>query len=373
MKLIDRQILALGTAFLMLFGVVSLTAQSTNQDYPTPITTNEISGTIKARDVGDARLTSYYYQFDGAQGDLFVNIVTRNLTGDIDIFTVNGLRPLTKIVVYADLAETETGRVLYFRKPERMILRVQGRTPGDEPAAFRIKFAGSFVASTQAASPPEPELPTLAARNESGIRVNSVGTIVEVIPKATPTPVGVETVSGIIDERSEVPEAEREKENKTPDQIAGAKTEEKANEASPDTSEKKMEVVVTETIPEKRETISPPLATRRTARGRRRTPPKTTPPTAAVEKPVMPEEGATTSPPATERRRRTTATLSQPKGPDPLENINLVIIFKDGTTLERPLSRVLRFTVDKGVLTVIAKDGSIGRYSMLDVAKVTIE
>ena len=36
------------------------------------------------------------------------------------------------------------------------------------------------------------------------------------------------------------------------------------------------------------------------------------------------------------------------------------------------MSEVSKFSVDKGVLTVIAKDGSIG-YSMLDVAKVTIE
>jgi hypothetical protein len=48
-------------------------------------------------------------------------------------------------------------------------------------------------------------------------------------------------------------------------------------------------------------------------------------------------------------------------------------LFKDGTTIERPMSEVLRFTVDKGVLTVISKDGRIGRYSILDVAKVTIQ
>ena len=61
------------------------------------------------------------------------------------------------------------------------------------------------------------------------------------------------------------------------------------------------------------------------------------------------------------------------KEPDPLEKVNLVILFKDGTTIQRPMSEVLRFTVDKGLLTVIAKDGSIGRYSILDVARVTIE
>ncbi len=173
---------------LSLVAIEAAVGQSTNQTFPTPITSNEISGTIKARDIGDARLTSYYFQFDGEQGDLFINVVARNFTGDIDVFTQNGLRPLSKIVVYADFGESETGRVIYLRKPEKMILRVQGRTPGDDPATFRIKFAGSFLASTQSEPGAEPTLPTVTARNESGVRVNSVGTIVEIIPKATPTP-----------------------------------------------------------------------------------------------------------------------------------------------------------------------------------------
>jgi hypothetical protein len=58
---------------------------------------------------------------------------------------------------------------------------------------------------------------------------------------------------------------------------------------------------------------------------------------------------------------------------DPLANIHLVILFKDGGVIRRPMSEVFRFSVDKGVLTVIAKDGSIGRYSILEVTKVTIE
>jgi len=53
--------------------------------------------------------------------------------------------------------------------------------------------------------------------------------------------------------------------------------------------------------------------------------------------------------------------------------VNLVILFKDGSKIERPMTEVLRFTVDRGVLTVISRDGTVGRYSILDVAKVTIE
>src|SRR5690348_3636063 len=137
------------TGLKALFCLLILTAigfaQSTTQDFPTPVTTNEIDGTISARDVGDARLTTYFYTFNGAQGDLFINVNSQNFNGDIDVFTADGLNPVTKIVMYADSSVNETGRVVYLRKPEKLILRVQGRTPGDDPATFRIKFAGSFL------------------------------------------------------------------------------------------------------------------------------------------------------------------------------------------------------------------------------------
>jgi len=110
--------------FRLFFGILHLAfcisavfAQSTNQNFPTPVTTNEISGTIRARDLGDARLTSYFYTFNGNQGDVFINVVTNNLDGDIDVFTADGLRPLTKIRVYSDNPEGETGRVIYLRQP----------------------------------------------------------------------------------------------------------------------------------------------------------------------------------------------------------------------------------------------------------------
>lgn len=370
MTLGGRNIIFLKATLAILSTIATLTAQSTNQDHPTPVRENQISGTIKARDVGDARLTSYFYQFDGAQGDLFINVVTRNLTGDIDVFTLNGLRALTKIVMYADLAESETGRVIYLRKSEKMLLRLQGRTPGDEPATFRIKFAGSFVASTMQEPAAEPELPSLTAKNESGIRVNSVGTIVEVIPKTTPTP----PPAGVIDERSEIPESEREPERVEEKQKAAAETKKEENPANVPTEEqpRKVEVIVTENLPEKTE-ISPPASTRRTTRGRRRTPPRATPPADVAEVPAAPAETAITTPPARTRRGRVPPKTTAPKEPDPLEKVNLVILFKGGSKIERPMSEVLRFTVDKGMLTVIAKDGSIGRYSILDVAKVTIE
>lgn len=156
-------------SFLQIIIVVSVigvfsadvAAQSNDQRYPTPVTRSEIRGRIDARPIGDARLTQHFYVFDGEQGDIFVNIVAENFTGDIDIFVQDGLRPLSKIVFYADYQNNETGRVLYLRKSERLLLRVQGRTPNDDPASYVIKFAGSFLAVNAEDFPNAPELPII--------------------------------------------------------------------------------------------------------------------------------------------------------------------------------------------------------------------
>ncbi len=116
-----------GILWTLTFLSHSVFAQSTNQSFPTPVTSNEISGKIKARDIGDARLTSYFYVFNGNQGDIFINVVTKNLDGDIDIFTADNLKPLTKISVYSDNPDSETGRVVYLRKTQKLILRIEGK------------------------------------------------------------------------------------------------------------------------------------------------------------------------------------------------------------------------------------------------------
>lgn len=349
----------------------SAVAQSTSQDYPTPVSTNEISGTIKARDIGDARVTTYFYTFDGSQGDMFINVVTKNFNGDIDIFNAEGLRPMTKMVIYAGVAEHETGRVIYFRKPEKLILRVEGRTPNDEAATFRIKFAGSFVAVADTGRE-QPALPEVKAANESGIRVNSVGTILEVIPKATPTP--VETVA----------QAEPTKEDAPP---VPERADNEAKEIEPAASEpeRKTEVVVTDNLPPKKEITTPRRApARRTTRRRSRRPPAVK----TAEKPkdekqdaaaedvpseAKPDAALEAEKTAAEAKPSTRPSRAAAKGADPMANIRLVIMLKDGGKIERPMSEVNRFSVDRGILTIIFKNGRIGRHSMLDVARVTIE
>lgn len=331
------------TLFAILAAASFASAQSSNSSYPSPVTTNEITGLIKARDVGDARLTTHFYTFGGNQGDLFVNVVTKNFSGDIDIFTAEGLRPLTKIVLYADISDNETGRVIYLRKPEKIILRIEGRTPNDEPATYRLKFAGGFVAAAESEQPEEAKLPEVVAGNDSPVRVNSVGTII-------PTPARREPPKIV-----SVPEAKPVKADS--EEAKKEETDEKEVSSEPAAS-----VIITDNTPpaEPKKTVT--ATRRRVTRSRRRVPP-------AVEKPADSEEQ-----PQPIKTRTARAKKGPPKAsPDPLENVKLVILFKDGRMIERPMTEVLRFSVDRGQLTVISKNGTISRFSILDVAKVTIE
>lgn len=345
---------------LILAASVGIFGQSTSQEYPTAIVTNEISGTVKARDIGDSRLTTYYYALNGDQGDLFLNLVTKNFTGDIDVFTVNGLRPMTKIVVYADATEVETGRAIYLRKPEKLILRVQGRTPNDEAATFRLKFAGSFVAAKADDLQAEPEVPRVSTTANGAVRVNSVGTIIPSPPRA------VEPVAEKSDAVAEPrPEAEETSKVASPDDTI---------DAAP---KKESRVLVTDAL---KKTEPEKGAARRSSAPRTRPakPPK--PETSAKAEPVetisatQPEK--TTEPPSrtlsNNRRSRTPKKMPEPV-PDPLASISLIIQLKDGNSIEKKMNEVFKFSVDKGVLTVILKDGAISRYPIVDVAKVTIE
>ncbi len=357
---------------IFLAGAEIVSAQSTSQEFPTAVVASEISGVIKARDVGDSRLTTYFYTFGSDQGDLFINIVTKNLTGDIDVFTVNGVRPLTKIVVYADYAEAETGRAIYLRKSEKLLLRIQGRTPNDDPATFRLKFAGSFVAVRAEDQQMAPELPKVSSESRDGIRVNSVGTLLPPPPKSVETPVEKEVANVELPVKNDESVKETAEEKPSED----AETKAKAN----------LELVVTDPIKaeEKPEAPTPANAatTRRRTTANRRSRSKVveTEPKAkesiAVES-AEPEKSSVkeAAPVPTLLGKRKSKAPKRPAEvkPDPLESISLVIQLKDGNAIQKKMSEVFKFSVDKGVLTVILKDGSISRYQIVNVAKVTIE
>lgn len=319
---------------VIIFFSHAIQAQSTDQNFPTAVTTNQISGTIKARDVGDSRLTTYYYIFGGGQGDIFINVVTKNFDGDIDVFTLNGLKPLTKIKVFSDSSDNETGRIVYLRQPEKLILRVEGRSPNDEPASFQIKFAGSFVAEKAPSEEEKTDVPQVKTENEGEVRVNSVGTI---IPKPKPSPKPSETPAKteIINEREEKAE---EKETVKKEEEKPAETKEKPS----------VEVIITDNLEKPKEEKKEEKAETKTEENK-----------TEEKAEVKSEESKTEETPK--------------KEVNPLENIKLTVVFKDGTKIERPMSEILNVNVDKGVLTIIEKDGTIGRYSLLDIVEFTIK
>jgi hypothetical protein len=348
------------TLFAVILFASALSAQSTDQNFPTPLRANEISGVIKARDVGDSRVTTHFYTFEGGQGDLFINVQTANFSGDVDIYIVPGLRPLTKMVMYADAAASETGRVVYLRKPETILLRIEGRTPGDVEATYRIKLAGSFLASRAPDS--TPDVPKVNSETQSNVRVNSVGTILEVIPKATPQ--ANETPATEVAERAA-------KSDRTGEDKAPVETEKKASEPTAETPAPKQEVVVTDPLAETAKAKTPPRRTSRARNNRRAVSPAVEEPAEATV-PEAKSEDITPAPPKS-ARRTSKAKVEKTEAPDPMANVRLVIRFKDGGVIERPMTEVSRFSVERATLTVVSKDGTTGRYSMLDVAGVTIE
>ena len=379
------------------FCLSGVNAQSTRQEFPTPITTNEISGKIPARDIGDARLTNYFFAFDGNQGDIFINVQTTNLNGDIDIFTADNLKSLTKITIYSDISENETGRVVYLRKPEKLILRIQGRTPNDDAATFRIKFAGSFQPlSASTAENSAPEMPEVKSGTQTDVRVNSVGTIIEVKPKPTPAP--KETVaktekksksskSNPVAENIEKPAEESEKESdlKTDEETSENTkiTIEKTvveNTSETDVEEKSPKEIQTDTsgkVVNNEETVDKKAVEEAEKEVNTEIPAKTEdkPAEEIIEKPAAP---VVKTPVITKRgrnARRTAGKTAVPKqpAPDPLESIRLTVLLKDQTKIEYQMSEVLRFNIIKGVLTIIKKDGKIERYSILDVERTIIE
>lgn len=185
MNIISRYLPALFAFFVLTFSAFS---QSLEQNRPTPVRTGALRGEILPRDLGDARLTAYFYTFEAENGDLEITFSSKNLEGDIDIFEADNLRPIGKIKVFSD-EETQIKKNFYFRQNTRVILRVEGRTPNDEKAEFSFWFGGTFAAS-KLPDVNENDLPALKTpkvdENIGGTRVNSVGSIIEVVKPLTP-------------------------------------------------------------------------------------------------------------------------------------------------------------------------------------------
>ncbi|NNE66929.1 MAG: hypothetical protein HKN33_10230 [Pyrinomonadaceae bacterium] len=339
-------------------------AQSTDQFSPTPILTNQVEGEIRARDIGDSRVTKYYYIFTGRRGDVFINIVTRNINGSIDIFTKTGLKPRTKIRLFADSAESETGRVVYMRQAELLILRIQGRTPNDDPGTYQIKFAGSFAPATGIAE--NGEAPTVDEDTSGSVRVNSVGTIIP-DPKPDPTPVAK------VAENAAIPgDGNPESVNSIDDDRNV--DEKKAETAAKETSDPKDKnqtpvVVVTNPFPEtdadKTEAGTKPAETKDVTVNVKKPGSK---PSAIVR--ITRDKSETA---VADEVKKPEETKTEPTLEEKLAKVTLQVELKDGAKFSRPMNEVLSVNVIRGVLTIVTTDGRIQEFSILDVIKMSIE
>lgn len=314
-------------------------AQSPDQSLPTPVLSNEISGKITALDLGDPRLTRHFYAFEATPGDLLVTVNSRNLNGDVDIFTAITFRPLTKISIYANTIPPEVTKSLYFRTRQILILRVEARTPDDDPGAYRITFGGSFQPFSGGIPVAETsdESSETAQADKKTKRLSSVGATIE----APPAEVKPEEV-------------------KAPETLA-----EKPPEETPTVKKSEPKPKTTRTTPT------------RSSRGRT---PRTTRPKPAQTEATKTETTKTqtkeTKPAGVEGEEKTAEKKPAEKPTTqeaPPAGARLIIEEKDGTRIDRPMSTVRRVIIEGNVIVIVLKNGRTERIPMSDVARMAIE
>ena len=336
--------------FLLLASGAGLSvAQSTDVAWPSPIRSNEVRGTIAARDLGDPRVTDHYYAFTGTPGDVLITVDSRNLNGDIDVFTASSLRPLLKFTVYAGSSAPIT-KSIYLRRQEDLILRVEGRTPDDNEATYRLRLGGAFAPITSGPLAEHEDAlqhSSVAEVSKGSKRVSSVGARIDEppsevaeTPKPEPTPdVPTETVpkpvttarSTTRNNRTRRPVTRKARPVQPPKEVEATKSDEAV--AKDDTAEK--------TTTESAETKKPEVTARPARKG------KSTRATPAPQ-PVAPQE-------------------TDDGGP------RLVIETSDGTLINRSMGGVRRVTVENGQVVVIGKDGKIQRIPLANVVRMIIQ
>lgn len=322
--------------------VGSARAQSPDITAPSAVRTNQVTGTIAARDLGDARLTDHFFAFTGTPGDLLITVESSNLNGDIDVFTLAGMRPLLKFSVYEG-SPAVISKSIYLRKRENLILRVEARTPNDDDGTYRVKFGGSFEPIAGVESEPQVTASEIASATAPGAKSGKRGTRVSSAGARIYEPPPVE--------------------------VAAAPTPE------PELAEKPAPGV-TASRPGSRNARG-----RRPARGRTRPveakPPEENPTAETREEPTAATPANEARPAAGRRRpgrrRSTPRTVEKPPtAPEPESGPRLIIETSDGTFIDRYMSSVRRVTVENGQVVVIGKDGKIQRIPLASVVRMSI-
>jgi hypothetical protein len=289
-------------------------AQSQDISSPTPVSTNQISGQITARDIGDARLTRHFYILTGTPGDFILTVTSNNLNGDVDLFTAGSLRPLGKVSMYAGSTQTSVGKTIFLRQRESLILRIEARSPNDNEGTYSVRFAGTF----------EPVMAAQTSSEESA--TDSTQT------RSAPSDRNVRRVTSS-GARIEEPETE-----------ATASTETTATPADSEPATATPSPTPVE-----------PTTTARTRRpGRRRA--RATP------------QPSGTSEPSTETRSNDSSPAEAAASP------RLIIETRDGMRSERLMSTVRSVTIENGQILIISRErGKSMRIPLATVLKMSIE
>ena len=345
MRRISCVVILLSACLLLSIGVAN--GQSTDIAAPSPVRTNEVTGAIAARDLGDARLTDHFYAFTGTPGDLLITVDGRNMNGDVDVFTAVGLRPLLKFTIYEGGSGPIT-KGIYLRQRQDLILRVEARTPNDDDAVYRIHFGGAFEAiaggplTENESNSAQPVAPGTRAAKK-GRRVSSTGARIAEPPEpevaTAPSPEPTPAASAEVAKPETARTTTRNSRNRRPTRgnkpTASGKQDQPAETASPGTES--------------------PAAT-------------------SAETPVEPP--ATESKPAARRRgarRGVTARTTAPAAePEPNTGPRLVIETNDGTLIEHYMSALRRVTVENGLVVIVGKDGKIERVLLANVVRMSI-
>jgi hypothetical protein len=350
----SKKIIFASLMFLILWAR-AVAGQSSDQSLPTPVLSNEISAKIVALDVGDPRATRHFYAFAAKPGDLLITVDSANLNGDVDVFTAITFRPLMKTTVYASTQSPQVTKGIYLRAHQILIIRIEARTPNDDPGTYHIHLGGTFEPFSGGIPVAEnTESTESSTQKASANRLSSVGATIPRPP-------------------AEVTETAEAKPSPAP---------EKAAETSSEEATKK------ETEKPAKPAASPRTTARGPRRGARPAPTRKPPAEKKTESATKTEtETPKTEPAKTEAPKEensapaeklsvTTAPVEKPKpqelSPAPV-GARLIIEEKDGTRIERPMSTVRRVVVEGPTIVIVLKTGKIERINMSDVSRMAIE
>lgn len=359
----QRTVYLAAALLLLLSATFECAAQSSDPGFPAPVFSNDISGRIAPRDLGDPRRTRHFYTFRATEGDVLVTLEGSELVGSLDVFTATTQRPLIKITLLGDA--TRITKSFYVRKEDTLILRVEARTAGEVEGAYRITFGGSF-APTDLASAPQPSAPTVSSEERRGKntrRVTSTGARIE---EPTPAPTPVEEAKEKEATPAEATNAEKTAARKappTPRKGRGARPGSSRARAGTTKSESSGQPIETKADTEKKSDSEVSNATPPAAAPAKKPAPRS-------KKAKSSNRGARSENAANgETSTSQPAAAAQPAAPSQ----RLVIVTKDGGTLERDMSTVRRVTVENNQLVVVSKDGKVSRQPMANVLRMSIE